>query len=56
VLLAGFVATVVVDNLVAGAGGLVLAAAWAALSRLISTPEVASSPMRPSSEATGSAS
>jgi hypothetical protein len=38
VLLGGFVATAVLDNLVAGAGGLVLAAAWAAFSRLIAVP------------------
>jgi hypothetical protein len=44
VLLAGFVATAVVDNLVAGAGGLVLAAAWAALSRLIAVPDASTSP------------
>jgi hypothetical protein len=44
VLLAGFVATAVVDNLVAGAGGLVLAAAWAALSRLIAVPDASMSP------------
>jgi hypothetical protein len=43
VLLAGFVATVVLDNLVAGAGGLVLAAAWAAFSRLIAVPHAGAS-------------
>jgi hypothetical protein len=44
VLLAGFVATAVLDNLVAGSGGLVLAAAWAALSRLIAIPDTSTSP------------
>jgi hypothetical protein len=43
VLLGGFVATAVLDNLVAGAGGLVLAAAWAAFSRLIAVPETSAS-------------
>jgi hypothetical protein len=44
VLLAGSLATAVLDNLVAGTGGLVLAAAWAALSRLIAIPDTATSP------------
>jgi hypothetical protein len=39
-LLAGFVATVVVDNLATGAGGLVLAATWAAFSRLVAGPDL----------------
>jgi hypothetical protein len=47
VLLAGFVATAVIDNLVAGAGGLVLAATWAALSRLIAVPDPSTSPVPP---------
>jgi hypothetical protein len=46
VLLGGFVATAIVDNLVAGAGGLVLAAAWAALSRLINVPDATMSTRR----------
>ena len=43
-LLLGFSATAVIDNLVTGGGTLVLAATWAALSRLISAPDV----MKPS--------
>jgi hypothetical protein len=43
VLLAGFVATAVLDNLAAGTGGLVLAAVWAALSRIIAIPDVSTS-------------
>ena len=39
-LLLGFIATAVIDNLVIGGGTLVLAATWAALGRLISGPEV----------------
>ena len=39
VLLIGFIATAVVDNLVTGGGTLVLAATWAALGRLITTPD-----------------
>ena len=39
VLLVGFIATAVVDNLVVGGGTLVLAATWAALARLIAAPE-----------------
>ena len=39
VLLLGFVATAIVDNLVTGGGTLVLAATWAALGRLIASPE-----------------
>ena len=39
-LLVGFIATAVIDNLVTGAGTLVLAATWAALCRLISAPQV----------------
>lgn len=47
VLLAGFVATAVIDNLAAGAGGLVLAATWAALSRLIAVPDASTSSVPP---------
>jgi hypothetical protein len=43
VLLAGFVATAVLDNLAAGTGGLVLAAVWATLSRLIAIPDASPS-------------
>ncbi len=39
-LLLGFIATAVIDNLVTGGGTLVLAATWAALGRLISAPQV----------------
>ena len=39
VLAVGFVATAVIDNLVTGGGTLVLAATWAALGRLIATPD-----------------
>ena len=39
VLLVGFVATAVIDNVVTGGGTLVLAATWAALGRMISAPE-----------------
>ena len=39
-LLLGLSATAVIDNLVTGGGTLVLAATWAALSRLISAPDV----------------
>lgn len=39
-LLVGFIATAVIDNLVTGGGTLVLAATWAALGRLISAPQV----------------
>ena len=46
VLLVGFVATAVIDNVVTGGGTLVLAATWAALGRLISTPEEESSGRR----------
>ncbi len=38
VLVVGFIATAVVDNLVTGGGTLVLAATWAALARLMSLP------------------
>jgi uncharacterized membrane protein YgdD (TMEM256/DUF423 family) len=41
VLLVGFIATAITDNLVTGGGTLVLATTWAALSRLISTPHTA---------------
>lgn len=39
-LLLGFIATALIDNLVTGGGTLVLAATWAALGRLISAPQV----------------
>ena len=39
VLVVGFVATAVIDNVVTGGGTLVLAATWAAFGRLISAPE-----------------
>ncbi len=39
-LLVGFIATAVIDNLVTGGGTLVLAATWAALVRLLSAPDV----------------
>ncbi len=41
VLLVGFVSTAITDNLVTGGGTLVLAATWAAVGRLISTPHTA---------------
>lgn len=46
VLLVGFVATVIVDNLVTGGGTLVLAATWAALARLMSVPHTNARPSR----------
>lgn len=46
VLLVGFVATAVVDNLVTGGGTLVLAATWAALARLMSVPHTNTDPSR----------
>ena len=46
VLLVGFIATAIVDNLVTGGGTLVLAATWAALGRLIATPGAVEQPGR----------
>ena len=46
VLLVGFVATAIVDNLVVGGGTLVLAATWAALTRVISVPHSEDRPSR----------
>ncbi len=46
VLLVGFIATAVIDNLVTGGGTLVLAATWAALGRLIVTPDAVAPPGR----------
>ncbi len=46
VLLMGFVATAIVDNLVTGGGTLVLAATWAALARLMSVPRTNTRPSR----------
>ena len=43
-LLLGFIATAVIDNLVTGGGTLVLAATWAALGRLISAPDTTAQP------------
>lgn len=55
-LFVGFAATAVFDNLVAGAGGLVLAASWAAFARLISGPESTTAPSRGSALSAESAS
>lgn len=46
VLLIGFVATAIVDNIVIGGGTLVLAATWAAFSRLTSVPHSEDRPSR----------
>lgn len=46
VLLIGFVATAIVDNIVIGGGTLVLAATWAAFSRLMSVPHSQERPSR----------
>ena len=46
-LLLGFIATAVIDNLVTGGGTLVLAATWAALGRLISAPDAIARSGRP---------
>lgn len=46
VLVVGFVATAIVDNLVTGGGTLVLAATWAALARLMSLPHTSTHPNR----------
>lgn len=43
VLLVGFIATAVVDNLVVGGGTLVLAATWAAVGRLTAAPHAPAS-------------
>jgi hypothetical protein len=48
VLLVGWIAAIVVDSV--GAGGIALAASWAALSRLLSTEEPSPSPTRRSTE------
>ena len=52
-LLLGFSATAVIANLVTAGGSLVLAATWAALSRLISAPDVMSSSGRRRATAAG---
>lgn len=46
VLILGFVATAIVDNLVTGGGTLVLAATWAALARLMPVSRTSTRPSR----------
>ena len=53
-LLLGFIATAVIDNLVTGGGTLVLAATWAALGRLLSAREAISPSGRPATAAQAS--